>query len=71
MLLAKSFNCGQDLDFVRKKSSYVDLTIHLYIYSVIMVVKGQSLEQQNSYRTAIKPIWQVGWAYNLTAQLSV
>ena len=34
-------------------------------------LKGQSLEQQNSYRTAIKPIWQVGWAYNLTAQLSV
>ena len=35
------------------------------------ILKGQSLEQQNSYRTAIKPIWQVGWAYTLTAQQSV
>ena len=47
MFLAKKFNCGQDLDFVRKKKtkhkkknpSYIGLATHLYIYSIIMVIK--------------------------------
>ena len=43
MFLAKIFNCRQDLDFVRGKTKYnpsnIGLATHLYIYSVVMVIK--------------------------------